>query len=519
MAEQRSKELKDRDLELARAQFKSIFDIDDKIRKRLKSDHEYIDGVAENAQGEPVGKMWTPAERAARGDLPTFELNALSGPISQVENGLGESRPAARMDPIGGGADAEKAEIWQGVIRRIQTRPEAEFAAAYAAGHLVKLGRGTWLLRHRYPEYNGDPQDPANWEMEIERCWIENQHAVYLAPANEPDGSDRLYGFILQPYSKEQFDAEFGVGEFEINTHAFSALSQGEQGGCLGWVQTNSIVVASWYRLKWTEVEILSEPHPVTGEQFTRTVKHKYCCHSKITATKEYAFEEIPIPFVPIVCGQANLSNVDGERDVKGLVRAGRQPQDLVNVYASYIGETIAQSGRQELWLANGQQEGIHADFLDMTKRMPYRLYQPTTVEGKLVGPPNVTNFEAPIQAMSHALQQAESFVRKATLFIDADSDESGAERSKISGRAMIQRQRQGEQGNSHFMRAYVFMIQLETKMLQAWIPSVYTATRVLMITGKDEQDYAVVTHFDEAYAGKAEQEAQALRSAHVANL
>src|SRR5688572_19310416 len=100
----RTKDLTKKDLETAREQFSAIIDADSTIRRRMKSDHEYIDGATEDAQGNPVGKMWSDKERVAQGNRPALEVDMLSGPIAQVSNGLAEAKPAADMVPIGGGA-------------------------------------------------------------------------------------------------------------------------------------------------------------------------------------------------------------------------------------------------------------------------------------------------------------------------------------------------------------------------------------------------------------------------------
>jgi hypothetical protein len=503
------KALSEKDLTLARDQFKAIIEADGSIRKRLLSDHRYIDGADEDAQGNPIGKMWTPDERKNAGNRPTLEIDALSGPIAQVSNGLAEAKPAADMHPIGGGADVEKAEVWEGLLRRIQTTPEAEHAAAYASDHLVKIGRGAWVVTPRFPEFNGNVNDPANWEMELCREWIENQHAVFLGPAVKADGSDRMVAFILQPYAEDLFDARFGEGEFTKNRDAFEALSEDHRKGMAAWNTTKTVTAASWYRVKTKKVEISAVDGK--GQNRTRAVHQRYVCHSIITATMEYEYEELPIPYIPIIVGEAKRSNVDGEKDVRGMVRRGRQPQDLVNVWNSYIAETIAKAARQEVIAAEGQIDESNADFWDMTKRLMYRIYKATSVEGKPVPPPQIVSVEPPIQAMTMALQQAESNVLKATLHYDAASDETNSERAKESGRARLMRQRQGELGASDFMRAYRFMILYEIKLLMAWIPHVYEAARVMRIVGRDEEEFTAVTHFGEQFAGDAQQLAQSL--------
>jgi hypothetical protein len=484
----KAKELSDEDLVRARDQFRAIYDDEQELRARRKSDAEYVDGVHPN--GKP--KRWTHADLTARGDRPTLSIDAMGGPISQVVNGIAEGKPAADMMPIGSGASDEKAEVWEGLLRNIQTTPEAEYAGAWAAKHLVEIGAGGWVITAKYPDYNGKADDPANWDMYLCREWIDNQHSVWLGKATRPDGSDRMCGFILQPLTEDLFDARYGEGEFEKNKSAWEALDSRGDKSATAWHGPKTVTVASWYRVKLEDVEIIDP----TGQYAPRTVRHRIVCMSTITATHEYDYAELPIPYIPIVWGEAKRSNVDGEVDVKGMVRGMRDAQDLVNVWPSYIAETIAQSARQEVIAAEGQIDNQNKDFWDLTKRLPYRLFKPIELNGKFVDRPTIHNFEAPIQAMTLALQQAESFVRKTAGFYDADSDQTRASLSKESGVARRTRIQQGELGNSDFMRAYQFMVLLEVKILMAWAPHVYSSARVMRMTGRDEESFAAVTYF-----------------------
>lgn len=498
--------MSEKDLETARAQFRSIVEIESALRARLKKDHEYIDGVNDDG----TGMRWTAEERsrAMAVGIQPLEYDASSGPISQVANALADARPAADMLPIGDGADPEKAEVWEGMLHRVQTSPEAEFAAAYAAGHLTKLGRAYWLLREEYPEFNGDPADPANWDREIVRDWIENQHAVFRGPSTRADGTDCQCAFILQPYTKEPFDDRFGEGQFEENKTAFALLADTDRAGLSAWQTPKTVMVVSWYRIKSRTVEILGPIREVNGErvQQKRTVKDKYCCHSIITATREYEFEELPIPYVPVIEGRANLSNVDGKQDVRGMVRRIKDPQNMLDGAVSYAALQIQKGSRTEVVAAAGQISGGFAKFWNMAEPLDWREYNPTDYNNKLNPPPQIVQNEPPIQALSLFLAQSESFVRKAAGAWDVDSDETGAERSKMSGRAMIQRDRRSELVNSEYRRAFRFMIQAETKILKRWIPKVYSAARVMRITGRDQDDFTAVTYFGDENRAQAEQ-------------
>jgi hypothetical protein len=71
-----AKALSDEDLELAREQFKSIYEAERDLRARLKADHDYADGVYPDG----TTKRWSPEDKQAMGDRPMLHIDAM-GPI------------------------------------------------------------------------------------------------------------------------------------------------------------------------------------------------------------------------------------------------------------------------------------------------------------------------------------------------------------------------------------------------------------------------------------------------------
>src|SRR5690242_14304095 len=77
-----------------------------------------------------VGEQWPADIRTARvqDGRPCLTMNRLPTIIAQVTNDERQQRPGVNVNPVGNGADRETAEIFQGIIRHIEVRSDAEIA-------------------------------------------------------------------------------------------------------------------------------------------------------------------------------------------------------------------------------------------------------------------------------------------------------------------------------------------------------------------------------------------------------
>lgn len=69
------------------------------------------------------GEQWDPQEKKAREDngRPALVINRLPQFVDQVVNEQRRNRPGASVSPVGGGADADTADVCEGLIRTSST--------------------------------------------------------------------------------------------------------------------------------------------------------------------------------------------------------------------------------------------------------------------------------------------------------------------------------------------------------------------------------------------------------------
>ena len=122
-----SKGKKDKDiLEEAKTRFKQCVDDEEEERKKQLDDLIFADL-----------EQWPEEIRAAReGDIngarPCLTVDKIGQYIAQVCNDMRKNRPAVKCRPVDDGADVKTAEIFQGVIRRIEDISSASTLLRFA---------------------------------------------------------------------------------------------------------------------------------------------------------------------------------------------------------------------------------------------------------------------------------------------------------------------------------------------------------------------------------------------------
>jgi hypothetical protein len=428
-------------------------------------------------------------DRLAAGK-PCLTMDLTSGPIKQVTNQMRQARPAIVVKPIGNGADVKKAQAWQGILRRIENRSNAEYAYIWAGQHQSKMGRGVWRILPDYCEPDSDLQD-----LKIQ--WVDNQHSVYLDPRKgEADGSDRRWGFIVEDLTHEDYKDRFGESALNANLgESFQSVGDAPP----DWITKEHVRCVEYY-------EVVEEGRRgwSVGSVKSRTVKFMYT--NGIEALEETT---IPGRYIPIVEIEGERRNINGVVDRRGMVRMAKDPQRIVNFQESSIQQTIS-TGTKSRWLiAEGQTEG-YEDMWATANRKDWDtlVYKDTSVSGKPSPPPMPIDREPPIQAMTMAAQRAAMQLKQNLGYVDVSSDEKRGAGDTVSGRAINARKLQQEMQSSDYMDNLGRGIKLTGRMLMAMVRETYDTPRLLRIMGADDKEYEIVTH-----AAGQEQQAQQLLS------
>jgi hypothetical protein len=143
---------------------------------------------------------------------PCLTFNKMPAFIRQVVNDARQNKPSVKVHPQDSGADKRVAEIYDGLIRNIETTSDADVAYDTAIEHAVGQGFGFWRINTAYT-----CDDAFDQDIVIER--VSNPFTVYGDPrSTAADSSDWNVAFIITTLSKDEFEREYPDAERRIGS-------------------------------------------------------------------------------------------------------------------------------------------------------------------------------------------------------------------------------------------------------------------------------------------------------------
>jgi hypothetical protein len=441
-----------------------------------------------------AGEQWPSdikAERSAE-KRPCLTINKLPQFSRQITNEQRKNRPAIKISPVSDGADEDTAEVLQGAIRHIEQLSNADVAYDTAFKGAVDQGFGYFRFTTAYTSSTAFTQ-----EIQFKR--IRNPFTVYLDPsAQEPDGSDANWGFVVEDLSKETYKRLYPKSKRAIGDTWETSVGD----NIPDWVTKDGCRVAEYFYKKFEEVTLvlLSDgavfekaeyealmaagqvPLEITKVDERQATKWKvmWCKH---TATEILEETEWLGKYIPIVPVYGDELDVDGKVILEGIIRHAKDPQRMYNYWATAETETIALSPKAPWVGAEGQFEGNNKWETANTKNHAYLEYKPKSLAGVPLPPPQRNTAEPPVQAITNARLQATDDLKATTGIYDATL---GARSNERSGRAITARDNQSQTSNFHFIDNLVRSVRHAGRILIDLIPKVYDAPQIMRIIGED---------------------------------
>lgn len=465
------------------------------------------------------GKQWPDAIKAERDrDLrPCLVINRLPQFVQQVTNDQRQNRPALKAHPVDSKGDPETAKIIQGLMRHIEYNSGADAAYDTAFEGAVKGGFGYWRVVTDYAS-------PTSFDQEILIKRIRNQFSVYFDPHSQsPDGSDANKAGIVEDISKAEYESQYPD----------SALAQKDIWDDTGnsapdWVNGDSCRIAEYFYKEWKPVDLVllsdgksmpkselpayaesiqaqlqpGEPLPmisIVSERKSLVPVIKWC---KLNGAEILEKKEWPGKYIPIVPVYGLESYINGVRKLSGIVRNAKDPQRMLNYWKSAETEAIALAPRAPFIMAEGQDKGFEQDWASANRRNHSSLkYNPMSVNGQLVGPPQRQGFEPAVQAITQAAMFAADDLKATTGIYDAAL---GAKSNETSGVAIQRRNIQAQTSNFHFVDNLTRSLKHTGRILIDLIPHIYDGARAARIIGEDGEEKVV--RINEPFVPEGEQ-------------
>ena len=475
----------------AQRRFKTCEEWESRARKLFLEDIKFANADSDN------GYQWPNEIRRNRDvdERPCLTINKTREHNLQIINDAKQNKPRCTVRPVGNGATYEASQVFEGIFRHIEYISNASVAYDTATSFQVQGGIGYWRV---VTDYLGND----NFDQEIFIRRIKDPLTVYLDPdINEVDGSDARFGFIFDDMPMDEFRAAYPEyrdkgGDTSLNNDA-------------GWVDKNHVRVAEYYRRTENLDQLISFTDPRTGQAAllkrgtipdeiigsiidapstrfreikTWKVEWFLIIGDEVAEHRDWAGEYIPI--VRIV-GEETIIN--GELDRKGHTRNLRDPQRMYNYWTSSAVEHVALQSKTPFVAPARAIENLEG-YWETANTVNHSVlpYNDMDDDGAPIAMPQ--RAQPPVMAAAY-VQGMEIAQREMMMVSGQYQADMGEKSNEISGRAIVERQRRGDNSTYHFIDGLAIGIRYTGKILIDLIPKIYDTPRVLRIIGEDGEE------------------------------
>lgn len=476
-------------LDEAKSRFHRCHEYESTARARFNFDLKFANGDSENMYQWPEQLM---LERT-RSSKPCLTVNKTRQHCLQIVNDARQNKAEVRVRPTGNGATFQAAEVFEGIVRHIEYVSNAQTAYETATWNQVVGGIGWWRV---VTDYVSD--DSFDQEIRIQR--VPDPMSIYLDPdIQQYDGSDACFGFVFTDMPRDEFDAKYP--KWKDAVHSDSAIGEDHANG---WASKDHVRLAEYYRKveKDDVLHYLDDGTSVRRSQVkaigpnlmdeldARTVKKRDVLTPEIEwyllAGGDVVLEKSTFPgkYVPLVRVVGEETVIDGLLDRRGHVRALIDPQRIYNAWTSAAVEQVALQSKTPYITAIAAVEGYEEYWANAnTVNYSYLPYNAYDDEGREQPKPERQQPPVMAQAYIDGLKISQAEMMMVSGQYQASMGEPSNERS---GKAINERQRQGDNATYHYIDHLAQAIRFTGRILVDLIPHIYDTPRVLKIMGQD---------------------------------
>ena len=436
-----------------------------------------------------MGKQWPDAivDEREKSGRPCLVVDKVQQYIRQVVNDGRQNRPSIKVRPVDDYGDDDVAEVFQGIIRHISDRSNADEAYDTALDHSVTGGFGFIRVLTEYAH-----EKTFNQEICIAR--VRNPLSVYLDPnCTKADGSDAQWGFFIDTIQKDAFKSQFPDAEKTDWT------TDGELYGD-GWIQEDNVIVVEYfYKQEVTaKLHLLQDGTSVTEDEYQRAVdngvqvpgivssrdiKTHKVKWAKLSGAEILEERDWPGKYIPIIPVYGNEYDLEGKVIYTGLIRPAKDAQRLYNYSRSAFAERVALTPKAPYIAAAGQVESYPEWETANTENHSVLRYDPIDVNGTAVGAPQRQAASDIPSGFAQDMQLSEHDIQSAIGMYAASLGQASNEKS---GKAILARQREGDVATFHYMDNLNRAIRHLGRILVDLIPKIYDSNRVVRVLGED---------------------------------
>lgn len=433
------------------------------------------------------GHQWHENDLTERKGRPSLVVDKLSQYIRQIVNDARQNRPGIKVSPVDGQGDVEAAKVFQGIIRHVEDRSNADIAYDTSLECAVRGGMGFLRVLTEYVD-----DGTFNQDLCIKR--VRNPLTVWLDPdCQEPDGSDARYGFVTDDLPKDVYEDRYG-DKTPVNFDSDKVKTS-------EWFGDN-VRVAEYFYVEDEKKRLhLLEDGTITNDDEIALAEAEGIQIPPIKETREIPQPRVywmrlngaeviegprkwPGRYIPLIPVWGNEVDIDGEVIHTGLIHGAKDAQRLYNYSRSAFAERVALAPKTPYIVAEGQIEEHKTewDTANVKNRSVLR-YTPIDIAGHPVPPPMRQPASDIPAGFSEDMRLSEHDIQAA---VGMYNSSLGAPSNERTGKAITARQREGDVATFHYHDNLNRAIRHVGRILVDMIPRIYDTQRVVRIIGED---------------------------------
>jgi hypothetical protein len=454
------------------------------IREEAEIDMRYI-------SGDP----WEPADRNARKDAgrPCINHDELNQWCNQAINNVRQTPPGMKIEPEGGGATEKSAQLLQDLTRGIEYRSEGQSVYITAFQNALQQSYGFFRVSRAYVNSRTIDQ-----EIRL-KAVLNSDSVVYDPDCKEPDWSDAVFCFVLDPIPRKEFKRRWPKAAKVNFTDEDCRVAK-------DWIKSDTVLIAEYWKIEVTDKEI------GTGEK-KRTYQERKLTQYITNGVEILETNPQPgtlIPIVPVIGKEIYVNEGSGPtRKLISLIRLARDPQMSLAYVNTLEMEEAGLTPKVPYLGYKGQFESDAETWDTLTKQAYSHAEIDPVVDGTgavLPLPQRVTfipNFQAYEVYKDSCRRAIMSAIGIAPLPTAAQRN------NEKSGKALEKIEQQQAVGSFHFIDNLHRAIKLAGRIMLEWIPVTYDAEdREVPIRTKDDKHKVIRINTKEPYKNdKGEEE------------
>jgi hypothetical protein len=433
--------------------------------------------------------QWDDNAKVARKGRPMYTIDLTSEALNQMIGEQRQSRTRIKISPNGGGADKDTANIYDGIIRKIENQAESAYDNSFK--EKLKGGYGGWRYLTQFTEEN-----PFNQEIVPSPINSAVTSLYFDVDAQEYDKSDSKRAWLITDMSHSAFKVEFP----KANLTDFNSPEL-RRGNCANWFSKDSIRVAeSWEKKEIIKnIALMSDGRVIDIDEAAELmdelkkegitiIKQRPVKSHKVVMYKMNGAEILSGPhawdgkYIPLVPDYGEISHVGNRTFVRGKVRKAKDAARIYNYTTSAKIEATALSGKDPLMVTDVMIKGNENDYetIGSTNKPVIKFTADPDV-------PGAVPFRLGAPAMQTALiEQTQQAANDVHSTLGIHNPALGNAPQLLSEKAVLDQAEKGDRGSFEYSDNHQKSKLYGAKILLDLIPKIYDTPQIIQILNAD---------------------------------